>query len=170
MKAPIWSCIIIVLSASGAVGQAPTGLPLDLDYFMSRQQTVAHLHLLAPYKVESRNPNTLAYVLPDPVTSTKNGLFFEFKGDGLVEIASMKTGLTSLLFTKYMTGLLSIAEQWKAAGVETIVENKEHCFYLYRDRRSYMTISGGYEEGSPDKSRVTTTFTERNAHDSAKRN
>jgi hypothetical protein len=170
MKASFWSCFLIVLSASGAVGQARSGLPFDLDYLMSRQQTVAHLHLLDVYKVESGNSNTLAYVLPDPATDTKNGLFFEFKGDRLIEIASMKTGLTSLLFTKYMTGLLSIAEQWKAAGVETIVENKEHCFYQYRDSRSYMTISGGAEEGDHNKSRVMTTFTERNAHDSAKRN
>jgi hypothetical protein len=171
MKAFFLQCIaILVITAPSAFGQPSTGLPFDLAYSMSRQQAVEHLHLLHEYEVASGEPDTLAYVTPDPATDTKNGLFLKFSDKGLIEIASMKTGLTKSLFEKYMNSLLALALQWKTTGVETVIEDTEHNFYLYKDFRSYMTISGDLVNGGDDqRSSVSVTFAERNAHDSAKR-
>jgi len=77
----------------------------------------------------------------------------------------MKTGMSKALFESYMSKMLLMAKQWKAEGVETVIEEKDLSYYLYRDRKSYMEISGSALAGSDGKFLVTITFTERQAHD-----
>jgi hypothetical protein len=166
MKTLLRTCVFVALLVSTtAMGQSRTGLPLDLDYFMSRQQVLSHLKLLDMYRVEKANGNTITYVIPAPDTDTKNGLFLKFSEHKLVEIASMKTGMSKALFESYMSKMLLMAKQWKAEGVETVIEEKDLSYYLYRDRKSYMEISGSALAGSDGKFLVTITFTERQAHD-----
>jgi hypothetical protein len=153
--------ILTVLTVTTAWGQSRTGMPLDLDYFMSREQVLTHLKLLDTYRVESGKTNSLAYVVPSPDTNTKNGLFLEFSDDKLIEIASMKMGMNKALFEKYVADLISLSEKWKADGVETVIEEKSYCYYLYRDRKSYIEINGDATAGRDGKFSVTLTFTER---------
>jgi hypothetical protein len=138
--------------------QTRTGLPLDLDYAMSKQQVVNHLKAMDVYRTQSSEPDTIDYVIPDHVTNTKNGLFLKFSEDKLVEIASMKSGMDGALYTTYLSKLLEQAQQWKAMGCETIIEDEGNAFYLYRNLTSYFSISGS-------KSRVTLTFMEKNFHE-----
>jgi hypothetical protein len=151
------------------VGQAPqsrTGLPLDLDYFMSRQQVLSHLKAFDVYRSESGVADTVAYVIPPtPDANTKNGLFLKFSGNKRVEIASMKSDMSKPLHETYMGRLLSEAQQWKTEGAATVQEDKNNYFYLYRDNKSYITISGSAAPGSNGKYSVKIAFTERRFHD-----
>ena len=62
-------------------------------------------------------------------------------------------------FEAYLQQMLLIAEEWKSAGVTTVVESKINNMYIYKDMRSYMTISGSKTE---DKYQVSVSFTEKN--------
>ncbi len=144
-----------------AIGQTRTGLPFDLDYFMSKQQVVSYLKAFDMYRIESGKEDTIAYAIDAPDTNTKNGLFLEFKNDKLVEISSMKTEMDEVLYKRYIILLLEVAQQWKASGIEIVREDNVNTYYLYRDNKSYMSISGGFR-GKPGKFNVMTTFSERN--------
>jgi len=150
-----------LLVTTNAVDQTRTGLPLDLDYSMSSQQVLSHLKLLDMYRVESGKEDAITYITPAPDTDTKNGLFLQFKNDKLVEIASMKTEMDEALYNRYVSRLLEVTQQWKSQGVESVYESKASSYYLYRDNRSYMTISGGTVTGKTGRFSVTTTFSEK---------
>ena len=146
---------------TNAMDQTRTGLPLDLDYSMSRQQVLSHLKLLDMYRVEGGKEDTITYITPAPDTDTKNGLFLQFKNDKLVEIAFMKTEMDEALYNRLVTKLLEVSQQWKSQGVETVYESKASSYYLYRDNRSYMTIIVGTVSGNSGRFSVTTTFSEK---------
>ena len=150
-----------LLAATKSMGQPRTGLPLDLDYFMSRAEVVSHLKAFDAYRVESGREDTTAYVTPAPDTDTKNGLFLKFSEDKLMEIASTKIGMSKPMYDSYMSRLLSTAQQWKLQGIETIYEDQRHAYYLFKDNRSYISISGSAASGGNGKFNVTITFTER---------
>lgn len=140
--------------------QSYSGLPLDLRYGMSRAETQAHMKLMRQYEVPPPNAGELAYVVPDPGSSSKNGLFLKFDGEKLVEIASMKTGMTQPMYDKYMESLRTKTKEWIGQGMTAVLEDRRNAFYLYKDERSYVSVSGtSSADKSPMKS-VTLTFSE----------
>jgi len=123
---------------------------------------MSHLNLIAMYQVDSNAENLLAFVIPDPATKTKNGLFIEFDNGKLVEITSSKSGMNKQLYSEYLNNLLVNAERWKASGVSVVLESKENSLYVYKDQRSYMTIGGGKLS---NKYFVDISFTEKQYHE-----
>ncbi|NOZ10042.1 MAG: hypothetical protein GXP09_03185 [Gammaproteobacteria bacterium] len=161
---------IAILGAfvASAHAQSPSGLPMGLDYGMPKADVLAHMKAMASYRVQDTKPTTIVYVVPAPDTNTKNGLFLDFAGDRLVEIASMKSEMNKAMYNTYMASLLGQANKWKAAGVETIFEDKSNSMYLYRDHRSYITISGSALSEDRNKFSVTITFTDQKYQDRKK--
>ena len=149
------------LLASFALGQGRTGLPLDLDYGMSRDQALNHLKALDMYRIGSSDNDTIAYVVPAPDSNTKNGFFLEFDNGLLVEIAAMETEMNHQLYESYMKSLLEQAKTWKDAGMEAVIEDKGNALYQYMDNRSIVGISGSPMLPSKDKYSVQITFTEK---------
>jgi hypothetical protein len=152
--------IQFVLSAT-ASAQADTGLPYGLDYLMSKAQVATQLSAMAAYRVESGDPNTVAYVIPAPDTNTKNGLFLEFNGNELVEISSTKSSMDRALYDRYLDTMLAQAKQWIAAAMSSAMEDKLNTFYLYRDLKSYVSISGSRDAKARDKFSVSISFMEK---------
>lgn len=168
MKMLIIAVSLVSFFLATHVGAQESGLPLGLDYSMSRAQVLAHTKLMASYRVKDTKPNTIAFVVAAPDTNTKNGLFLDFVRDRLVEIASMKSEMNKAMYDTYMESLLSQANKWKAAGVETVWEDKNNSTYLYKDDKSYITISGGALFKDKNKFSVTITFTDHQHHDRKK--
>ena len=149
----------VLAMASVAFAQPRTGLPFDLDYLMSKQEVLTHMKAMAMYRVDSGNVNEIAYVIAAQDTNTKNGLVLEFSGDKLVEISSMKAEMNQQMYDRYLKELLSQASIWKAAGMDAVMEDQANAFYLYKDLKSYVSISGNKGGNSKDKYMVTISFT-----------
>jgi hypothetical protein len=150
--------VVLCLLSIGLHAQEKAGLPFGLRYGTTRSQATTQLAALADHRVDSGDPNTIAYVVPAPDSDTKNGLFLEFHENKLVEISSMKSRMPRPLYDKYVKQLLSQASGWVAAGMTPVMENKENSFYLYRDLQSYVNISGSKERGAADLYSVTLSF------------
>lgn len=161
---------IMILMVSGlfaiigaALAAERTGLPFDLEYFMTKPEVVNHLKAFAMYRVNTEKEDEIAFVVPDPGTNTKNGMFLEFERGKLVEITSIKSGMKKAQFETYLKQMLSIADKWKkTSGASTVFESTTNNFYLYKDERSYMTISGG---GPSESFSVDVSFTEKEYHE-----
>jgi hypothetical protein len=138
-----------------------TGLPLDLDYLMPKDAVLQHLKLIDVFRVDSENPCELAYVVPNPDSNTKNALFVTFDDDKLVRIADVKSGMNKAMFDSYMLQLKGIASKWKASGCTPVFENEKDMYYVYKDMRSYMSISGAALRTQPDLYSVTVEYTEK---------
>ena len=156
----IGSCFLAIGGA--ALTAERTGLPFDLEYFMTKPDVVNHLKAFAMYRVDTEKEDEIAFVVPDPGTNTKNGMFLEFERGKLVEITSTKSGMKKAQFETYLKQMLSVADKWKTSGASTVFESTTNNFYLYKDERSYMTISGG--DPSEDFS-VDVSFTEKEYHE-----
>lgn len=166
MKAIAFVVIIVAMVAgASASDQSSTGLPLGLEYSMSKAEVLAHTKVMASYRIQDTDPAAISYVIPAPDTNTKNGLFLKFAGDRLVEIASMKSEMNKAMYDTYMASLLSQANKWKAAGVETVWEDTSNSIYLYRDEKSYISISGTALSKAKNKFSVTITFIDRKHKD-----
>jgi hypothetical protein len=66
------------------------------------------------------------------------------------------------MFDSYMRQLKGIADQWKAKGAAIVFEKNDDMYYVYKDIRSYMSISGAALDKSPGLYMVTVDFTEKN--------
>jgi hypothetical protein len=139
-----------------------TGLPLDLNYYMTKDAVLQQLKLIDQFRVDSKDANQLAYVVPNPDSNTKNALFVTFDNDKLVRIADMKSGMSKPMFDSYMQQLKGIASQWKAKGAATVFEKETDMYYVYKDVRSYMSISGTLLGNKSGLYSVTVEFTEQN--------
>ena len=144
-----------------AYGQQATGLPMGLEYMMTRSQVLSQLKALEAHRVDSKAADTFAYVVPAPDTNAKNGLFLQFDQNRLVSITSMKSEMDKQLYQTYMSKLLQQAQQWKSQGVKTVHEDKSNAFYLYRDDKSYISFSGSPLQGKPGRFSVDLEFTEK---------
>jgi hypothetical protein len=138
-----------------------TGLPLDLNYYMSKDAVLQQLKLIDQFRVDSKDINQLAYVVPNPDSNTKNALFVTFDNDKLVRITDMKSDMSKPMFDSYMQQLKGVANQWKAKGATIVFEKDADMYYVYRDIRSYMSISGAPLDKKPGLYSVTVEFTER---------
>jgi hypothetical protein len=139
-----------------------TGLPLDLNYYMSKDSVLKQLKLIDQFRVDSKDLNQLAYVVPNPDSDTKNALFVTFDNDKLVRISDVKSNMNKPMFDSYMRQLKGIADQWKAKGAAIVFEKNDDMYYVYKDIRSYMSISGAALDKSPGLYMVTVDFTEKN--------
>lgn len=151
-------CVAVCFSANAQ--NERTGLPFDLDYAMSEQQTLDQLRALDMYRIDGK-PGELTYVIEDQDTATKNGLFIVFEENKLVEISSMKTDMDKALHDRYMKEMTEVGRQWQMLGCELLVKNESNHFYLYRDMRSYMTISGSPVPNVNDKYSTSVSFEEK---------
>ena len=138
-----------------------TGLPLDLNYYLSKDAVLQQLKLIDHFRVDSKDINQLAYVVPNPDSNTKNALFVTFDNDKLVRITDMKSDMSKLMFDSYMQQLKGVANQWKAKGAVIVFEKNADMYYVYRDVRSYMSIAGAALDKKPGLYSVTVEFTER---------
>jgi hypothetical protein len=158
MRALVAATLVLTLGLANA--ESPSGLPFDLKYGMSRAETQAHMKAMEQYRAASGSSNELTYVVPDPMSGSKNGLLIKFDTDKLVEIASMKSGMSPDAYSKYLAALLAKTKEWSRQGMTTVMEDSANAFYLYRDDRSYVSVSGiSNVDKAPSKS-VTLTFTE----------
>ena len=99
-------------SAAQSERQGRTGLPLDLNFAMSKEDVLIHMKALDLYRVESGSKDMIAYVVPDPASNTKNGLFLKFSDEnGLIEIASTKADMSFDLYEDYMKKLSNNAKE-----------------------------------------------------------
>lgn len=138
--------LVIFLGQASATDY--NSLPFQLRYFMTSNETTQHMRVLAQYQVDSEDDQIMAFVVPDPATETKTALFLRFSDDQLVGITSGRYGMSEQLFENYMRQLRSVANGWKTLGVETVVESAANNIFVYKDRISYITISGArYTDG-----------------------
>ena len=137
-----------------------TGLPMDLNYFMSKDAVLQHLKLIDQFRVDSKDINQLAYVVPNPDSNTKSALFVTFDNDKLVQIMDVKSDMDKPMFDTYMIKLKDIANQWKAKGASIVFEKDADMYYVYKDVRSYMSISGSALEKKPGLYSVTVEYTQ----------
>lgn len=115
---------------------------------------------LQQHQMPPSGTDEFVYVTQDPASSSKNALFLKFSSDKLVEIVSMKTEMPQALYGKYMEGLLTKSKEWVALGMKVVMEDRLNAFYLYKDDRTYVSISGtSVANTSPVKS-VTVTYSE----------
>jgi hypothetical protein len=112
------------------------------------------------YRVPPPSANELAYVAPDSMSSTKNGLFVKFERDKLVEISSMKTGMSQEAYNKYMDALVAKTKEWINLGMKQVMADKLNAFYLYQDDRSYVSVSGTSVADKSATKSVTLTYSE----------
>lgn len=132
---------------------------VGLSYSMSKSDVKSHLKAMATYEIDTGDENRVAYITPDIIKKTETALFLQFDRGKLVEIASGKYEMDIDEFEAYLEKMLLIAEEWKSAGVTTVVESKTNNMYIYKDMRSYITISGS---AKLDKYSVSISFTEKN--------
>jgi len=64
------------------------------------------------------------------------------------------------LYDKYLATLRTQATQWIAQDVLTIMEDKDNALFIYRDKASFISISG-LPPTPTSTGTVTLTFTER---------
>ncbi len=153
--------LVLCLFVSPASGQEKlSGLPFGLDYSMTKRHAQQTMQTLSQYKV-STPQGMIAYVIPDPATSTVNSLFLDFKDDRLMQIASVKSEMGEALYARYLEQLLQQAQKWVAQGVEKVWEDPKSKVYMYRDEKSVISISGRDEGGG--KYTVSLTFKDRRA-------
>jgi hypothetical protein len=137
------SFIITCLAfCSNVWAQTLTGLPLGLDYSMTKPQVLEQLKAFTSYRVTDVDANTIAFVVPAPDTNTKNALFLKFSNNHLVEISSTKAGMTSALHASYIEQLKKTARKWKDEGALVLHEDNVGLSYVYKDVRSVMLIQG----------------------------
>jgi hypothetical protein len=152
---------------SSAHGQS--NLPLGLRFGMSQDQARTHLVAAAAYATKTNRSNELAYVVPEPSTNTRNGLFLKFENSALVEIASAKSEMDEVLYRSYLSRIRSEAERWVNQGAQVVFEDNLNSFYVYHDAHSFITISGAFRQQPNGKSMVTITFTESRYHEARER-
>ena len=148
----------IVLVINPALSEEAGQLPLKLKFFMTKHEVKDHLKAFIGYKVDARDPNKMAFLIPDTLTKTTTGMFLKFYSNRLVEITTGRYGMKKRYYDKYMKEMMSKVSQWKRDGIETVIESPENNMYVYRDLKQYVTVSGAkYKTGL----QVTISFTEK---------
>ena len=163
MNTKILIALVALLTSAGeALCQGGTGLPFDLAYSMSKEEAVARLKSLESKRIQNESTDTIAYAVPDPATDTVNGLFLNFSADKLVEITTTKYNMNSVLYQNYMADLLDQAKSWVEQGMEVIVEDENDNYYVYKDKRTVVSISGSPMPNQTEKFQASMIFTEPN--------
>lgn len=137
--------LVLVCSAAARAATPQPYLPLGLRFGMSSEQAQAQMETLASYKVPS-SAGELAYVVQDAGEKTRTGLFLEFDDGSLVEVESMKAGLTGDRFDTYKANLLATANAWLSQGAVVVMADKNNGLWIYQDGATYMQINE--EKGS----------------------
>jgi len=144
-------------------------LPFSLKYFMTKAQVENLLGAFSAGRIDSGDPDVLAYSVPDQLTGTTNALMLVFSAKGLVEISSMKRSMSKPMYEKYLGEMREQASAWRASGMNTVMEDDSNAFYLYKDSRSYVEVTGTTQVSSANDYRVTVTFSEATHFDKDKR-
>ena len=156
------SIFFIIVAVQPVVGAEVGQLPLNLKFFMSKQEVMGHLKPFLGYKVDAGGPNKIAFLIPDTLTKTKTGMFLKFYSNSLVEVTTGIYEMKKGYYDKYMKEMMAKVSQWKRDGIETVVESAANNMYIYRDLKQYVTVSGAkYKTGF----QVELTFTEKKFHD-----
>lgn len=154
--------VSLLLVVTAAWAQSQSTLPLGLRFGISKAQSKTQLVALDEFFMGDTSPSEIAYVMPDGMSKTKNGIFLQFSKSGLVEIASAKSNMDKTLYDKYLKTMRDQASKWVSQGVARIQEDVGNALFMYRDDNSFITISGllpqppGTATGT-----VSITFTER---------
>jgi hypothetical protein len=157
----VW-IIALLLGTATCWAQSQSTLPLGLRFGMTKAQVRTQLVAIDAFFMGETSPTEIAYVVPDEMTKTKNGIFLQFSKSGLVEIASAKSNMDKALYEQYLKSLREQSSKWVSQGVVRIQEDVGNALFMYQDDISFISISGlspapvGTATGT-----VTLTFTER---------
>jgi hypothetical protein len=133
----VFALVVIVKPAYAAeVGQ----LPLGLQYFISVGEAKSHFKMMKDDQVQTGERNQLAFIVSDPVSKTKTGMFLKFNSRGLVEVTSGRYEMTQRQFKDYMPQMMAKIKEMKKTGIQTVVESPENNLYIYKDAIQYVTI------------------------------
>ncbi|MEQ9487633.1 MAG: hypothetical protein RIM72_01430 [Alphaproteobacteria bacterium] len=130
--------------AQGKPATSPADyLPLGLQYMMQKDEVSNLLRAFGQYQIDTVDRHMLAYIIPDPATDSKTGLFLQFYNGGLVQVTSGRYEMTKVLYDVYFPKILATRDRLKQLGVTTLSEVPADAFYAYSDDISYIIISGG---------------------------
>jgi hypothetical protein len=133
-------CALVLFSTHSAFSADNSQLPLGLKYFMTASEVKSQLAALKEFEVPTDDPDIVAFSVPDRSTKTKTTLFVRLASKGLVEVTSGRYEMTESQFGEYFPQMMAAVEEWKNAGISTVVEDPENMIYVYKDDIQYVTV------------------------------